>query len=180
MDVDPAEAIFLDASLPDGSTVEGALRFDALGGESIIVGRPDDFLVAEKACRAGLPEGAPVRLRLFKPLSAGDALKALAAALELKKTRSAKPAEAEPTSGAEAETAPVPVAAEPAAFVISTPDELPKLKDWREGMEKRYLERLAELTSGDLDKALKIAGATKTSLLNLLKKHKLPWPAQKK
>lgn len=55
-----------------------------------------------------------------------------------------------------------------------------KIKDFRDTMEKHYLERLNHVTHGNRKEACRISGLSRTRLFELLKKHRLVKPSKQK
>ena len=53
---------------------------------------------------------------------------------------------------------------------------LPKMRDFRESVEKKYLQDLIHLTKGNIKEACRISGISRSSLYEHLKKHKIPIP----
>jgi two-component system NtrC family response regulator len=54
-----------------------------------------------------------------------------------------------------------------------SPENLPRLKEFRESMEKRYLEDLLSIVNRDMKKACSISGLSRSRLYDLLKKYAL-------
>jgi len=51
------------------------------------------------------------------------------------------------------------------------PERFPNIKDFRSGMERRYLQKLMQLSHGSKKEACRISGLSRTRLFELLKKH---------
>ncbi|MDY6973845.1 MAG: hypothetical protein SV775_16215, partial [Thermodesulfobacteriota bacterium] len=51
--------------------------------------------------------------------------------------------------------------------------ELPELRDFREGLEEKYLQNLIGQTKGNMKKACVVSGLSRSRLYALLKKHEI-------
>ncbi len=172
--------VFLDLTLPDGDGVEVVPDIRRSGSAVVLlleVGKEE--MDAEVVSRIEtLGETAFAQ----KPLTEEDISKSIETADACRKKREAtaeKPAEEskparENTAQAAGDAAPEPAEdAESVASGKGLPKRLPKLKAYRDQMEKRYLRRLIKDSGGNVKKALTMAGVSRASYYNLLKKHGL-------
>lgn len=168
--------VFLDLTLPDGDGVEAVPEIRGSGAAVIILLEgPLEELDAEAAGRL---ESLGEMAYVLKPLNQDEIAAALEKADACRGNSTPQP-EAAPAPAAEEKTAaPRPQAegteaAESAIGERKLPKRLPKLKSYRDQTEKRYLKRLLKDSKGNVKKAVAIAGISRASYYNLLKKHGL-------
>ncbi|MFW5735242.1 MAG: response regulator [Oceanidesulfovibrio sp.] len=176
---DGFDYVFLDLTLPDGDGVEVVPEIRR-GGSAVVL-LLEDAKEAMDAEVLGRIEALGETAFLTKPLAEDD----IAASIETAET--CRKARRDGESGAVAEKRPADTnvaAAEPAAQEPvedatgvfgdkGLPKRLPKLKAYRDQMEKRYLRRLLKDSGGNVKKALAMAGISRASYYNLLNKHGL-------
>ncbi|TVM19357.1 hypothetical protein DPQ33_03075 [Oceanidesulfovibrio indonesiensis] len=190
------EYVFLDLTLPDGDGVEVVPDIRNSGAAVVLLLETSkEEMDAEVAGRIeALGETAIAQ----KPLSEDDIVtsiekadacrqKRLSMAEKEKSAEKDEPVREEAVPAKE-ETAPAAAEVAPAAERAAEkpvedadavaggtglPKRLPKLKAYRDQMEKRYLRRLLKDSGGNVKKALTMAGVSRASYYNLLKKHGL-------
>lgn len=168
--------VFLDLTLPDGDGVEAVPEIRSSGAAVIVLLEgPLEELDAEAASRfESLGETAYVQ----KPLDQDEIAASIEKADECRGKNASQPAAASAQAAGEepAEPQAQPEKADAAESPIGDrklPKRLPKLKGYRDQMEKRYLKRLIKDSKGNVKKAVAIAGISRASYYNLLKKHGL-------
>jgi two-component system NtrC family response regulator len=68
-------------------------------------------------------------------------------------------------------------ASEPVANGNAAPPGLPNLREYREAMDRQYLQDLMAHTAGDIKTACQLSGLSRSRLYELLKHHMIPLPS---
>eukprot|EP01022_Parablepharisma_sp_SALTPOND_P013570 TRINITY_DN18244_c0_g2_i1.p1 TRINITY_DN18244_c0_g2~~TRINITY_DN18244_c0_g2_i1.p1 ORF type:complete len:1728 (-),score=328.84 TRINITY_DN18244_c0_g2_i1:1112-6295(-) len=174
--------VFLDLTLPDGDGLEIVPEIRGKGAAVVLLlENTKDEMDADVVNRMDALGEIAMAL---KPLNEEDVAASIETADACRKsgaTEQEQPVQEKVSEGeAEApqESAPAPAPssgpvedAEAIAGGKGLPKRLPKLKAYRDHMEKRYLKRLLKDSGGNVKKALNIAGISRASYYNLLKKH---------
>lgn len=172
--------VFLDLTLPDGDGVEVVPDIRRTGSAVVLLLEvAKEEMDAEVVSRIeALGETAFAQ----KPLTEEDISKSIETADACRQKREATAEklaeESKPVreKDAQAEVDVGPRLADDAESIAGgkgLPKRLPKLKAYRDQMEKRYLRRLIKDSDGNVKKALTMAGISRASYYNLLKKHGL-------